>query len=109
MKKILSCLVLIVTVFSSNLFAWDGVQKGKVGQIHVTGEENYGFRVTLTSGVTLCGNQHTWAYLNKSHSNYDSYVSAFLSAKFAGAHVTIYTNKDGGSQGYCRIGYIVVE
>ncbi|KLN65645.1 hypothetical protein [Vibrio sp. VPAP30] len=108
MKKILSCLVLSAAVFSSNLFAWDGVQKGKLGQIDVADEENFGFRVTLASGITLCGN-HQWAYLNKSHSNYETYVSAILSAKFAGANVTIYTNKDGSSQGYCRVGYIVVE
>ncbi|OAJ94241.1 hypothetical protein [Vibrio bivalvicida] len=109
MKKILSCLVLSAAVFSSNLFAWDGVQKGKLGQIHVTDDGNMVFRVTLASGITMCGNQHTWAYLDKSHSSYDSYVSAFLSAKFAGANVTIYTNKDDSSQSYCRVGYIVVE
>ncbi|WP_157634075.1 hypothetical protein [Vibrio neptunius] len=109
MKKIISFLFLLSAFYSHSLLAWDGIIRGKIQQVHVTEAENYGFRVMFTSKATLCGNQHTWAYLNKSDSNYETYVSTLLSAKHAGTDVLLYTNQDGSSQNYCKIGYVILD
>lgn len=109
MKNIISCLFLLSAFYSHSVFAWDGIKQGKVHQVHVTSAENYGFRITLTSKDALCGNQHTWAYLNKSDSNYETYVSTLLSAKHTSSDVILYTNQDGSSNNYCKIGYIIIN
>lgn len=87
--------------------AWDGTVSGKIILIDVTQAENSGFRVILEGSPELCANNSSspdWAYLNKSLSNYETYVSVFLSANLAGRTVTIYTTKD--SNGNCQIGYL---
>lgn len=53
----------------------------------------------------MCGGTSRWAYVSKSNDNYNVYVSALLTAKIAGAQVTVYSTRDAGT-GYCRIGYV---
>jgi hypothetical protein len=108
LKRLMLSLFLLVISFSAS--AWDGTVSGKVFTIDVTGGTNYGFRVTLSGGPKLCGNDHAWAYLNDNDSNYNTYVSVLLAAKLADRTVTIYTNRKGGTtNGYCHIGYIVLK
>jgi hypothetical protein len=97
----------IVGLLSFSSQAWDGHVSGKIGSIDVTSGNNYDLRVTLVNGPKLCGNGNTWAYLNNSDSNYQTYVSVLLAAKMAEKNVTIYTSKETKSgNGYCHIGYI---
>ncbi|WP_233081938.1 DUF5992 family protein [Rheinheimera soli] len=89
---------------SMTCLAWDGITIGKIHTIDVTDAENFAFRITFTNGEKFCG-IHTWAFLNKSDSNYDTYVSVLLAAKMAEKTVSVYTTSSGG---YCKIGYITV-
>jgi len=90
--------------------SWDGATTGKIVEFDVTGGNNYGFRISLKGLPKLCGNQHNWAYINESDSNYKVYVSALMAAYTAGKTVTVYTKKESRSgKGYCHIGYIMVR
>ncbi|MEC4729047.1 hypothetical protein HWQ46_26395 [Shewanella sp. D64] len=105
MKGIL--LVLVLSLFSSSGYAWDGYVTGKIVTVDVAGGANYAFRVTLEGSPKVCNNNHAWAYLNASNSNYQTYVAVLLAAKMSGSAVTIYSNQEQSSgNGYCRIGYI---
>lgn len=104
LRKTMACFALL-TSFSA--FGWDGEESGEIESIHVTKSENYAFRVTLKNPRPMCGNQNTWVYLNESDSNYDTYVSVLLAAKFANANVKIYTEQM--ANGYCKIGYIAIN
>lgn len=100
---------IICILFSVKAFSWDGHVSGKIYNIDVTGGENYGFRLSLDGGTkSLCGNNHKWAYLNESASNYQTYVAVLLAAKMADKTVILYTNQKGGN-GYCEIGYVSVR
>lgn len=110
MSKIKYILALIV--FSCPVFAaWDGTVNGKIKQIDVETKngDNAGLRVTLENNPSLCGNQYTWAYINKSDGNYQAAVSVLLAAKMAGTSVTLYANKNAGWNDYCHIGYISIR
>lgn len=87
-------------------YAWDGIVKGLINSIDVTDADNYGFRITLTQGEKFCGTT-TWAFINKSDSNYETYVSVLLTAKMSGKAVTIFTTQQSG--GFCKIGYITLH
>lgn len=93
----------------SALAQWHGAVSGVIGTVQVTHETNYAFRVSLVGNPTLCGNNHSWAYLNKADSNYETYVSMLMAAKYAKSQVTIHSNRDGSAAGYCRIGHIIVD
>lgn len=102
--------IFLTSLSFTNWAAWDGVAVGLVKQIDVTSEENMGFRVVLkdtsTGEVkTHCGT-HNFAFLNKSSSNYETYVSVLLAAKMSKTSVIIYSNAEASSSGYCHIGYI---
>ena len=107
-------IMLFFCASSELAFSWDGSVVGKIAQIDVASAENYGFRVTLkpsSDGTknSICGN-HTWGYLNKSSSNYETFVSVLLAAKMSQGTVTIYTNAETRSgNGYCHIGYIAIS
>jgi hypothetical protein len=98
----------LLLIFSTNVFAsWDGILAGKINAIDVAPGQNYGFRVSLINAPKLCGNNHTWAYLNESDSNYQTFVSVLLAAKMADKQVTLYTKIESTSgHDYCHIGYI---
>jgi len=101
-------LLALVFLFSINVTAaWDGRQSGHISVIEVTQESNYAFRVWLKENLSLCGNNYQWAYLNKSDSNYEVYVSVLTAAKFAESNVTLFTMKQ--PSGYCKIGHISVR
>lgn len=101
--------IFLLTISFNSFAAWDGTVAGEVSQIHVTGGNNYGFRIYLEGKPAMCGNEHSWAYINESQSNYHVYVSVLTAAKAAGQTVKVYANrKDGAADGYCRIGYVVV-
>lgn len=103
-KLLISSLIL----FSGDVFSsWDGSSRGLVSLVQITAADNYGFRVNLDGSPALCGNSNTWAYLNGSDSNYDTYVSLLTAAKFAKNEVTIFTKMQ--SNGYCKIGHVYVH
>jgi hypothetical protein len=108
MLKPIKFLLLLLLISSTNVYAaWDGIIAGKINAIDIAPGQNYGFRVSLTNSPKLCGNSHTWAYLNESDSNYQTFVSVLLAAKMADKQVVLYTNIENASgQGYCHIGYI---
>ena len=112
MKKMTQLFTLITFgILSPNVHAaWDGITTGKIHTISVAGGENYGFRITLSGTPKLCGNTHTWAYLNESHSNYQTFVSVLLAAKMADKKVTLYTTKEvpSGNE-HCRNGFIGLQ
>lgn len=109
LKQRLICLAFLA-LSSPNVVAWDGMTTGHIRTIDVTGGNNYGFRVSLEGGPLLCGNSHTWAYINEADSNYQTYVAVLLAAKAAKQSVTLYTNRqNNASDGYCHIGYISVN
>jgi hypothetical protein len=102
--------VIFFTLFSNQVFAWDGSEFGKIYQVDVTSGTNYEFRVSLNGAKRLRGNDHAWAYVNETDSNYNTYVAVLLAAKAAQQTVTLYTNrKDNSSTGYCHLGYITVR
>lgn len=101
MKKIILALTALTSL---NSLAWDGVAKDRIGSIQVTEANNAAFRIGFESGKTFCGT-HTWSYLNKTDSNYETYVSVLLAAKMSGKEVTVYTAKKG-DYGFCNIGHI---
>lgn len=108
-KQRLICLAFLA-LSSHNVVAWDGMTNGHIRTIDVTGGNNYGFRVSLEGGPPLCGNSHTWAYINETDSNYQTYVAVLLAAKAAKQSVTLYTNRqNNASDGFCHIGYISVN
>jgi len=107
MKNIIACILILFS--NQTLAAWDGHVSGKIARVDVTSGNNYGFRVILSGSPKLCGNEHAWAYINESDSNYAVYVSVLLAAKAASQTVTLYvTRKGGAANGYCHIGYIAV-
>jgi len=103
MKKILMLLLLMPSLALSS---WYGTESGRIGKIEVTDAENLGFRVSFRSGKVLC-DTYTWAYLNKSDSNYETYVSVLLAARMSDSEVTIFTVKGVG--GYCKIGHLYLN
>jgi hypothetical protein len=106
MKKLI-LLVLLCCTSTSSAFAWDGALVGKIASIDVTGGNNYDFRIALEGNPSLCGNNNTWAYINQSDSNYQTYASVLLAAKLSSRDVLIYTRQETASgQRYCKIGYI---
>jgi hypothetical protein len=110
MKNMTKLLIALSLLASFNVLAvWDGSVTGKVSQIHVTGGNNYGFRITIEGQNSLCGNDNDWAYVNESDSNYKTYVSVLTAAKAAGQTVRILTTRQNGdANGYCHIGYVFI-
>lgn len=100
--------ILTLALFSyCNLASsWDGAIYGTISRIDITSGENYGIRIYLKDLPKLCGNQVDWAYLNESDSNYKTFVSVLLAAHMAQKNITLYTNQKNG---YCHIGYVVVQ
>jgi len=90
-------------------WCWDGAVVGRVANLHVTGLNNFAFRVSLQGNPVLCAAGHTWAYVSGTDANYKVYVATLLSAQARGAQVTVYTNHDGSGASYCQIGYLASE
>jgi hypothetical protein len=111
LRKI-TVVALIGVVFAGSLFssrvasAWDGAVEGAIAILDVTGGSNYGFRITLFGGQSMCNGGPSWAYLNDTDSNYKTYAAALMMAKAQGSRVTVYSNLDGA---YCHIGYISIQ
>jgi len=103
--------IFLLVFFCPSVWAsWAGVTTGKINSISVAAGNNYGFRIAIAGAPKLCGNEHTWAYLNESHSNYNTYVSVLLAAKMADKEVVIYTHQEQTSgNAYCSIGHIVLK
>lgn len=101
---------LFFTLLPFRSIAWDGMIYGKVRAIHVTGHNNYDLRIELEGSPKLCGNEHQWAYLNQSDSNYQTFSSVLIAANLANKNITIYTNQEKTSgNNHCHIGYIVMS
>lgn len=104
----LNFLFLILIPFKTT--AWDGSIAGKIAAIDVTDNNNYDFRVTLEGAKKPCGNDNTWAYLNHTDSNYNTYISVLLAAHLAGKEILVFANQEKISgKGYCHIGYISIR
>ena len=102
--------VLLMLYVPTSTYAWDGTTLGTISHIEVTAGSNYAFRIALEDSPVLCGNDHTWAYVNESDSNYQIYVAALLSAYMAKKGVSIYTTKETSSgEEYCHIGHIALH
>jgi hypothetical protein len=86
--------------------AWDGTVTGYSNTSDVTDADNHGFRITFTKREKFCGTS-SWAFINKSDSNYETYVSVLLAAKMSGKVITVYTTQQ--SSVFCKIGYIVLR
>lgn len=101
-------LILLVFLSLPALSAWDGNRNGEVGRIQITAANNYGFRVSLVGLPELCGSDTAdWAYVPHDDTNYQSYLSTLLAAKFAKTEVYLFTTKDANS--YCKIGHIYIN
>jgi hypothetical protein len=110
MKFLKYCIFVGVTSFAANIFAWDGATNGVIFGLDVAPGENYGIRISLKNLPKLCGNEHAWAYLNESDSNYKTFVSVLLAAKLADKPIAIFTSRETTSgNGYCHIGYIQLQ
>lgn len=93
-------------LLAAQVAAWDGAVSGPIAAIDIAHGQNYGFRVGLAGGPTMCTGGATWAYLNESDSNYRTFVAALLLAKAQQSRVLIYSNLENGQ---CHIGYISVS
>jgi hypothetical protein len=103
-------LLIAALAFADNSFSFDAATTGNIYRIEVTDGNNYGLRVALKNLPKLCGNDHNWAYLNDTDSNYKTYVSILLAAKMADKPVTIFASKETVSgNAYCHIGSIRLE
>ena len=103
-QSTIAAAALLLSVPTPSL-AWDGTVTGKIAQLHVAaGGENYGFRVTLVGGPTMCTGGASWAAINTSATNYQAIVSMLALAYSLGKDVTIYTTKDANN--YCIIGFM---
>ncbi|MGD1954577.1 MAG: hypothetical protein ACFBZ9_04940 [Sphingomonadales bacterium] len=97
--------IILSFLFTTQVYAWDGAPSGTITDIQVTGATNFAFRVTLNSSSTsYCGSGTQWAYVNKSHDNYEVFVSILTSAFMAAKPVTLYVTKDGTNN--CALGHI---
>ena len=89
-------------------FAWDGQVVGKIAVMEAVADgQNYGFRIYLTGGLTMCAGGANWAAINTSASNYQATVSLLELAYSLGKTVTVYTNKDASNN--CLIGYVSMQ
>ena len=110
MKKLLISVSVLLTLLSASVSAWDGTISGVVDHIHVAPNDKHTFRVQLKDNPVFCDGGTDWAYISN-HTDYkdigyETVVSALLAAKMAEKTVNVYSNKD--SNGYCKIGYVVV-
>lgn len=107
-KRIIAFLFVYLSflMMAPSSYAWDGTVTGYINTIDVADAENQGFRITFTQGEKFCGTT-TWAFINKSDSNYETYVSVLLAAKISGKLLTVYTTMQ--SSGFCKIGYVVLR
>ncbi|MFL0809263.1 MAG: hypothetical protein K6L76_02495 [Agarilytica sp.] len=99
--------LLLLILVSLPAFSWDGSITGEIGRIQITAATNYGFRISLAGLPKPCGSNADWAYVSKDDTNYQSYLSALLAAKFAKSSVTLFSNKD--TSDYCKIGHIYIN
>jgi hypothetical protein len=81
---------------------------GQIGEILVLGAADGAqgvadFRVYLSGSPTIC-NGYTWAYVNASDYNYQAIVADILTARSAGATVSLYWIQQ--SNGFCEISYL---
>ena len=104
-KKLILGIVFILS--SASAFAFN-VPQAKITYIEIQSGENYGFRVYLEGSPAMCdAGTKDWAYINESHSNYNTFVSALLAAKMSQTEVIIYANiRDGG---FCEISSILLK
>lgn len=86
--------------------AWDGIKTGKITGLDVVADgQNFGLRVYM-DGTPMCGTSITWAFMNKSASNYDATVAVLTSVYLAGKTAVVHTMKNGE---YCEIGYVMLR
>lgn len=106
-RKCLSLIVVLLlsTLASFQASAYDGTANGKIGQIDVTDNSNFGVRVYMAGYPTMCTGGGNFAYLYNTDSNFNVYVASLITAKAMGSPVTIQSYTVSG---YCHIAYLAV-
>lgn len=95
----------LVAIVSTPAYAWDGIFSGKIIHVEVDNANNAGFRVTLEGAPVMCGEGTAqWAYINKSHDNYEVMVTVMTSAWLSKIPVRLYVNRVNTT--FCEIGYV---
>lgn len=85
---------------------WDGAVSGKISAIDVTASNNYGFRVYIAGNPVMCTGGAHYAYIIPGASNYETFVSALLTAYALNKTVVIYSMNTGNT---CNFQYITVQ
>lgn len=79
---------------------------GVIKQIDVAAGNNKGLRIYLKDVPFVCGSSESYAYLNETASNYQTYLSVLLAAKMSKTPIRIYPVAD--SDGNCIINYLIL-
>jgi len=109
--KIIKLIMVLILALSSSAYGWDGTKTGYINNagVDTLNGNNAGFRIALKGQPELCGNDKTWAYINKSDDNYQVTVSVLLAAMMGGKKITVYANRKTDWENYCHIGYVSVR
>lgn len=103
LRRCAAALLLVTPI--GEAVAWDGVETGKIVQIHLTEANNFGARIYLEGVTAMCGSGSAdWAYMNSSYDNYQATLAVLTTAWAAGKSVRLYTNRSGIT---CEIGYVI--
>ena len=104
MKKYLTIFLLLNAQFCFG--ALYDQKTGYISQLDVSTANNLAFRVYLKEVPFECGSGSSFAYINESDSNYQTFVSVLLAARMSKSKVRIYT-REGANQN-CLIHYVIV-
>jgi len=82
-RKNLSLIVVLLssTLASLQASAYDGTANGKISQIDVTDNSNFGVRVYMAGFPTMCTGGSNFAYLYNTDSNFNVYLANLMLAK----------------------------
>lgn len=98
-------LSVFVVSFVPKSFAQDIAVSGKITSIHVVKNgENFGYRVYIENKPACGADSPTWAYINKSASNYEAIIATLTTLHISNRSVTLLTTKVNG---YCEINYLM--
>jgi hypothetical protein len=88
--------------------AWAGFYTSsfKITQYYVAAPGNYQYRISGLPVTSSCPSSGDWAYLEDTDPGSKAYISAILSAFYAGNSVSLYVTPVNG---YCHIGEVVVH
>ena len=79
---------------------------GLIRQIDVSVSDNRNFRVFLKDVPFECGSGETYAYIDNTANNFDTFLSVILAAKMANKPIRLYNQ--AGIQNNCVITYLIL-